>query len=193
MPLNSTQLQTLKSDIAANSATITFNGAPVAINALPSNADADAAIATYYNQPASPDYWVWRGDVTRVEVYTGSPTEGTSWDWTGFKNQSVTEQNAWFEMFMGGKCNFGNLNNRKGALAIFGTAGAGGANRTHIFNVVRRLATRIEKLFAVVVTSPPANTGNNSGDARGATTNPDVLGFSGSVTGNDVSNARNLP
>lgn len=153
MPLNSTQLQTLKSDIAANSATITFNGAPVAINALPSNADADAAIATYYNQPASPDYWVWRGDVTR----------------------------------------FGNLNNRKGALAIFGTAGAGGANRTHIFNVVRRLATRIEKLFAVVVTSPPANTGNNSGDARGATTNPDVLGFSGSVTGNDVSNARNLP
>lgn len=135
------------------------------------------------------DYWGWRSSVNRFEIYKASVSAGdsstgsaTTWDWTGYKNQGATEQDAWKEMFMGGAgCDFGNQPNRNGFLAIFGTAGAGGANRTHIFNAGRRKVTLLEKVFATAVVNPPNNTGNNSGDARGLKTNPDVLTVEGFI------------
>lgn len=140
-------------------------------------------VADGLNANASPDYFVHRSNVSRTDAYKGTISAGdsssgsaTTWDWVGYKNQSSPEQDAWHEMFMGGSCDFGNLNNRSGVLAIFGTAGAGGANRTHIFNVAKRRATVLEKLFSVAVSNPPVNTGNVSGDARGSKTNPDVQG-----------------
>lgn len=154
----------------------------------------DETAAGLLNAAASPDYWVWRSDVRRVDVYRTTSDAATTWGWTGFKNQGVPEQNAWFEMFMGGQCDFGNQNNRSGALAIFGTTGAGGDNRTHIFAVVRRKASVAEKLYAVAVVSPPANTGNDGvANNRGKTTNPDVLTVEGTITATNVSEARNLP
>lgn len=141
-------------------------------------------VADGLNANASPDYFVHRSNVTRVEVYKSTVPAGdsssgsaTTWDWTGYKNQSAPEQDAWKEMFMGGGCDFGNQNNRSGVLAIFGTAGAGGANRTHIFNVAKRRCTVLEKLFVADVPSPPVNTGNVDNDARGAKTNPDMQGI----------------
>jgi hypothetical protein len=66
MPLTSAQLATLKAAIAANTATIpagqpwTGGYAGQAINALPNGGDANAAIAGWYNLPASPAWTVWR-------------------------------------------------------------------------------------------------------------------------------------
>lgn len=182
MKLTIAQLATFKSWLLANAEGLSD--------------DAAAALA---NQKVSPNYFAWLPAVRRVDIYTAFPSEGTSWDWVGFKNQGVAEQNAWFEMFMGGSCNFGNQNNRSGVLAIFGTAGAGGSNRTHIFNAARRPITNFEKLFATHVTGAPANTGNdNIVGNQGKATNPDVFGIgadglpiAGFVTFNDVSVARN--
>lgn len=183
------QLTALKNDIAANTATILLGTGPTQIKDTENTLDINGEVAAWYNGVAEPGYWLWRSDVRRVDVYTAAPAEATAWDWTGFKNQSIPEHNAWFEMFMGGTCNFSNANNRAGALAIFGTAGAGGNNRTHIFNSVRRLAKRIEKLLAVAVLNPPANTGNTA-VARGSAGNPDAIGFEGAVNGNDITAAR---
>ncbi len=151
----------------------------------------DQDAADLANAAGSPDYWGWRTDVHRLDVYTALPVEGTSWGWTGYKNQAITEQGAWVEMFMGGVCNFSNANNRAGALAIFGTAGAGGANLTHIQNVVRRKLSNIEKLFSTQITGAPANTGNdNVAGNRGKTTNPDTIVWEGPVTSGQVAETR---
>lgn len=166
MNLTGPQLATLKAWIVANRG---------------SAFDADTVAAL--NVLADPAYYVFRANVTRSEVYktavagadssTGSPT---SWVWAGFKAQEPKEQTTWVEMMMGG-CNFGVLNNRAGALEIFGTAGNGGLNRVHIFNVARRRVTVFEKLFAAAVVAPPANTGNTAGQPRGSVLNPDTLGI----------------
>ena len=188
----------LKNDIAANTNTVELSaGNFVQIKDVPDTGDNNAVIADWYNGVASPDYFIHRDSVTRAEVYRTAVSAGDSssgvatvWDWTGYKNQGGPEQDAWKEMFMGGLCDFGNQNNRSGVLAIFGTAGAGGANRTHVFNVAKRRATRLEKLMGVAVTNPPANTGNVSADARGAKTNPDTLGLESPISGSDVTAAR---
>lgn len=164
----------------------------------------DQDAANLANAQASPAYFVHRTDVSRAQVYKTTVAAGdsstgaaTTWDWTGYKNQGSPEQDAWKEMFMGGSCDFNNLNNRAGVLAIFGTAGAGGTNRTHAFNVGKRKATNLEKLFVVVVGTVPNNTGNVTANTRGDPTNPDLLGiddngapFQGNVTANQVAEVR---
>jgi hypothetical protein len=200
--LNPAQKTTFKNDRAANTNTILAytlaspnERVSTQIKDVVEIADNYQFVADWYNLLAAPDYFVHRSDVTRGEVYKTTVSSGdsssgtaTSWDWTGYKNQGVPEQDAWKEMMMGG-CDFGSLNNRAGALAIFGTAGAGGANRTHIFNVAKRRVTNLERLYVVDVPSPPNNTGNADGDDRGSKTNPDVLGFEGSINGPQVADA----
>ena len=181
MPLNAAQLVTLKADIAAD---------PV-LSLLAHTADNAFTVAAAYNAVASPDYWVWRSSISRSDVYNGVAPGGSTWNWTFYKNQNVTEQGAWTQMFMGDAANVGNLNFRAGLVAIF-TAGSS-VNRDHVLALGRRLAKRSEKLFSVAVANPPANTGNNAADPRGATTNPDVLVFEGVVVPQDVLNAWNLP
>lgn len=71
MALSTSQLTTLKADIAANTATVTWQGSPIAINTLaattnPGDSDANDAIANWYNVQASPDFIVWR-DI-RMEI-----------------------------------------------------------------------------------------------------------------------------
>ena len=64
MSLTAAQLQTLKTNIAANTNTVSVDGdAPTAINAVPHDADAAQAIADWYNQIASPAYTVWNTSV----------------------------------------------------------------------------------------------------------------------------------
>jgi hypothetical protein len=84
MPLTSEQLQTLRTYLDAN---------------LPGVFDEEAAAAM--NLIASPSYYVWQSTITRSEVYHQTSPSGTTWNWTTYKNQNVTEQNAWTQMFMG--------------------------------------------------------------------------------------------
>ena len=187
--MNQTQLQTLKTDISANTAQI--NG--VAIKDLPNNSDSNFAIATWYSVLNTPDYWGWRSAVSREEIYNETGPTGSNWDWTTYKGQGVAEQNAWVQMFMGDSANFGKLNLRVGIGKIFSGSGAPATQRDHCLSLGRRKVLRVEKLFGIAVVNPPANTGNNAADARGAATNPDVLGFEGAISGSDVTQARNLP
>lgn len=184
--LSSSQLTTLRADINANTATI----GGIQIKNLPVNEDTAAAIAVWYSDLSSPAYWVWKTDVARVDIYNLTSPTGSTWDWTIYKNQSVAEQNAWVQMFMGDSANFGQVNLRVGIGKIFTGSAQANAQRDHCLAVGKRQANRIEKLFSSVVVNPPANTGNTSGDARGASTNPDVLTFEGAISGTVVSQAR---
>jgi hypothetical protein len=55
-----------------------------------------------------------------------------------------------------------------------------------------RDVTNAEKLYVVASTAAP-NAGNVGADPRGGQTNPDTLGYVGSITASDVSSALNLP
>lgn len=183
MQLTAPQIQTLKTWVNARLAEV------------PTRTEND--LAALANANAAPDYWLWRSKLSRATIYHGTGPGGTAWDWATYKAQTVPEQNAWTQMFMGDEGPVGNVNFRAGILAIF--SGSGGATqRTHCYAVSRRLATVGEKLFAVAVVSPPANTGNVSADTRGATTNPDNLGIGsdgqpmeGQVTPQNIIDAQN--
>ena len=169
MALTPAQNTIIKSHYLANMSTLNDEQARDAFNAL-----------------AIPAYNVWRSDVSRADIYAGA-----NWDWTIYKNQAVGEQNAWVQMFMGDKCNMGLLNFRVGVSKIFtGSAGAN-AQRDHVFASSKRSATLAEKLLAVAVLAPPANSGNDILQPRGSTGNPDVLGFEGLLTTQDVIDALN--
>lgn len=189
------QLQALKTDIAANINTIpagqpwsgSFAGQQ--IKDVPNTGDGNAAIAGWYNLLTAA-YKVWRTSVSRSEVYNNVSDSGSSWDWTFYKNQSVTEQNAWTQMFMGDSANFALLNFRVGVGRIF-TAGSS-VNRDHCLNVGKRICNNIERLFVTPILSPPANSGNDGiAGNRGTSSNPDVMTFEGTISGTDVELARN--
>lgn len=180
MTLTASQKVTVKAAILADNT----------LNSKPNNSDGNFEIARLMNLPASPSYWVWRTNVSRAEIYNITSDVATTWDWTLYKNQSATEQNSWVQMFMGDQASFAQLNLRAGIGKIF-TAGSSG-QRDHCLAVGRRTCSVIEKLLAITVTSPPANTGNDGivGN-RGKTTNPDVMTFEGNITNDDIESARN--
>ena len=106
------------------------------------------------NAEAVPVFWVWKTAVTREDVYTlqndltvGGAQTGF-WNWTTYKNQGATEQNAWVQMFMGDTANVSRLNVRDGIAAIFTGSAAATAQRDHILAIGRRKASRLERVFA---------------------------------------------
>lgn len=180
MSLSQQQLATLKAYIAAQ---------PELAN-QPQSTDGNQFIADAVNAIATPDYFVWRTNVTRSDIYHSTSLAGTNWEWNTYKAQTVPEQGAWVQMFMGDSANFSLMNLRSGVGKIFTGNQAQNDQRDHCFAVGRRKATIAEKLMAVAVTNPVANSGNNSGQARGSAANPDVMGFEGGVTKDDVDLAR---
>lgn len=181
--LTSAQLTALKAHITASGD----------LNTEPMNGDGHFNIAAKMNLTAVPDYFIWRSSVSRTEIYNTTGDASSTWNWATYKSQSVTEQGTWREIFMGDLAPFNRLNTRVGVKEIFSGSAAQNTQRDHVLSIGRRTATRAEKLFGVAVISPPANTGNNTGTARGTTTNPDEPGFEGNITPSDVQQARNLP
>lgn len=166
-PLTSQQLATVKADIAANQDLASAQGSD--------------AVAELYNAEASPPYWVWRTDVSRADIYTSQNDLAVSgaqtgfWSWTTYKGQSVTEQNAWVQMFMGDRADFSKANLRAGVAAIFTGTAAATAQANHCLAIGRRKATRLEKLLAT---------------GTGSTASPAVMSFEGSVTGQEIDAAK---
>lgn len=204
MALTPAQLATLKTNIIANTNTIpagmanagSFVGAQ--IKDIPNNGDGNLCVATWYNLPASPSFWGWQSAVSRTQIYHTTTDIPSVFDWQTFKNQSVTEQNAWTQMFMGDAAPFNKIALRNGVFSIFSGSAPQNAQRAHIFAAARRLAKNGEKLFAIAPiteggVAPVANNGNTLGNAAGATTNPYVMVFEGNVTASDVNSALNLP
>lgn len=166
MPLTTAQLQTLKTDIAAN--TNQING--VAINAMPMNDDAHFAIAAWYNGTASPNFTVWRTNVPVSDCKKATT-------WTEFIGRSQGERDAWQFMLSNGILNAADSNVRQGILDIF-SGPSGATTRAALTAIAKRLATFAEKLFAT---------------GTGSDGSPATMSFEGAISFQDVSQARGLP
>lgn len=134
-------------------------------------------IAEWYSR-FTPTYWVWRSDVSRSEIYNNISPDGTTWNWTTYKNQGATEQNAWVQMFMGDRADFSKANLRAGVAAIFAGSAQANAQRDHVLSMGRRLARKIEQIMAV---------------GAGTTLAPASMGYEGQLSEYDVTRALALP
>jgi len=172
MILTPQQLSALKADILADGA----------LASIPLGSDGDQTIADAYNLTVAPDFWVWRTDVTRAQIYHSTSPDATTWNWTTYKQQSVTEQGAWVQMFMGDIADFSLPNLRAGVAAIFTGSVPQNAQRDHILSMGRRKARRIEKLFAVASVGGSGN--------PGIATNPATMVVQGLLDGPTVGQAR---
>jgi hypothetical protein len=170
--LTSEMLQTLKAAILAET------DAAVVAARTPATRD-DRVIAAFYNQEAVPAFYVYRAQLSRHEILTGTSDEGTTFAWTAgaYITRSQGERDAFREMFNSTGNVDPSLPTIQSAFAdIFsGTGGAG--NRAHIKAMARRACNRFERIFA---------TGTGSKAA------PGVAAVSGSVSTDDVSRALNI-
>jgi hypothetical protein len=144
------------------------------------------------NLLATPAYWCWRSQVEKSEVVENVSVDGTSFVWAGngFISRSVGELECWNQLFsLGGVVNPSLANVRQAFSDIFSGTGNAATNRAHLLTVSRRSATVAEKLLALVATGP----GNNGGNPRGATTNPDNFGpgAEGNITLQNLIDASN--
>ena len=186
--LSPAQLAALTADLAANTATVLINGVATPINAVPHGAQNAQTVADWYNQTASPDYWIWRGAVSQLEIVSNKTPapDNTVWSWPAYIARTQGERDGWREMFADtGYIDFYRDNVRQGLADIFsGTANNAGAQRAHLLRIGRTQATYAQKLFAVAVTVN--GNGNTIADPRGGTTNPDAPGYFAPLAFNDV-------
>jgi hypothetical protein len=176
VPLTTAQLATLKADILADGA----------LNATPNTPDGNDAIAAVYNAAASPDFWVYRTGVLKAEYVGATSTDADGvtprnfiWTGNGFITRSAGEQAAWAEIFNSShQANPSLTNVRQAFVDVFSGTGNAASNRTHLANVSRRKATRVEKILAA---------------GTGTAASPATMTHEGPVTYVDVTNARNLP
>lgn len=138
------------------------------------------AMADWFNVAATPTYYVKRTALSRHEILTGTSDQGTTFAWAGagYITRAQGERDAFLQMFNSTGTVNPSLPSIVAAFAdIF--SGAGGApNRTHITNMSRRPATRVEKLFAT---------------GAGTQIGPSTMAFEGALNPSDVIKAINLP
>lgn len=142
MALTAPQLATLKAAIDAD---------PV-LAAKPLNSDGYFEIAAVLNtELASPDFWVWRSNVTQDEIMQNG------FDWVRVDNLSVGKARIWEWLFdnQAAAINPSKANVRAGIAEVWKGTAADNAVRQAVFNHCQRLATRAQKLFA---TGPGAST-----------------------------------
>lgn len=144
MALSPAEQARLRADIAADPT----------LGALPHTTASADEICAAYNATATPPYWVYKTTLSKEEIVGVTSVEGTAFIWTGngFIGRANGELVAWQELFAGergpGSCNPSLVNVRQAFSDIFSGVGNAASNRTHIANVWRRLATRLEQLFA---------------------------------------------
>jgi hypothetical protein len=157
MTLSAAQLQVFADDLVANTD-------QTIIDALV--AGANNVILEWYNTSSSPDFWVFKSRVDGkdlkeaidwAEILTGSPVSAAErWALDMIMWPSETG-GRWFNPTL--------ENNRDGLVEIFG----GQPNtRDAILNISVRLATRIERLFAVTATGPAGGDGSDKAQSADA-------------------------
>lgn len=136
MSLTIGQLQTLKTDIAADSI----------LSLLPQTGDGAFEVAAAYNLQASPDYTVWRNGIETKEVKRNV-------DWNEYIVIGTGERAAFELMISNGIIDAGDVNIRQGFQDVFSGA-AQATTRNNMVAMAKRLAIRIEALLAVGTGSP---------------------------------------
>lgn len=158
MALTSAQLATLRADILAD---------PV-LSAMPNTQEAAWNIAVIYNTNASPNFTVWK---TNVPIETvGRAFNGAEWAGMSSLNHTRLQTVAQYNSYVNPSL--------QDIRAMFDDiwSGAGGANtRTNLLALWKRLATRVEKLFAT---------------GTGSDASPGTMTFEGQISYQDVYNAR---
>lgn len=191
MPLTTTQLQALKTAIAANPTWA----------AIPNNSDGNFTLAALLNAPAAPSFPVWRTDTKASAIldaidfskYTPNDAADSTTLWLNRALAAQTKQLNLQIMVQGrDTLNTAPPNVRAGlrdaVIAVpTGAAGAltspGGASGVNVLNACTRNATEAEKILA---------TASQASDTTGAVT-ARVMGYEGAVSAQDVETARNLP
>lgn len=158
MPLTPAQQITLKAAVIAD----------VQLNAFPRTQDGAYAIASLLNQAASPSFTAWKTNVAINDV--GKAFNGTELAGLTTGNQSRLQTIA---LYLAGGVNPSLADNRAFFDDVFSGAG-GTATRAKLLILWKRLATRVEKIFA---------TGTGTDIA------PATLVFEGTVSGTDVNDA----
>ena len=131
MALTNEELVILRDDIASDPA---FAG-------LPHNSDGAWAVAAAYNLQAVPDFYLWKNTLSTADCKTAMV-------WTEFIGRTAGEREAWQFMLSNGEINPSDVNVRQGIADIF-SGPSGLQSRTNLVAIAKRLATRIQKLFAV--------------------------------------------
>ena len=159
MSLTPSQLATLKAAILAD---------PV-LNAYPQNSDGAYNMAIFLDQPATPDFIVWKTSVDPDEVMKNGM------DWTRVDNLSVGKARIWDWMSRLGTFNPSKTNIRAGIDAAWVGTAADLAVRAMVYTHCKRLATKAEKLFA-------SGTGSDAA--------PAVMTIEGRLQYSDIEQAR---
>ena len=132
MALTTAQKATLKEAILAD---------PV-LNAYPNNSDGAYDMAVFLDQPATPDFIVWRTAVDPDEVMKNGM------DWTRVDNLTIGKARIWEWMSRLGTFNPSKTNIRAGIDAAWVGTAADLAVRAVVYTHCKRVATKAEKLFA---------------------------------------------
>lgn len=131
----------------------------------------DVFVANFYNVLASPDYIVWRTDVSQDEIMQNG------FDWVQVDNLSVGAARIWEWLFdnESNTINASKANVRAGIDECWKGTAAKLAVRNAVYLHLKRKANLIEKLFAT---------------GTGSDASPAVMGFEGELNYTDASKAR---
>lgn len=158
--LTPAQKTTLKADIIANPD----------LNSKPNNTDGAFDIAALYNLNATPSFTVWKTNVSIDDV--GKKLNGT--ELAGLTTANNTRLQT-IAIFLAGGVNPAVPDNRQFFDDVF--SGAGGTNtRANLLVLWKRLASRVEKLYAT---------------GTGSDASPATMTFEGPISYQDVDQARN--
>lgn len=160
--LTDPQLTVLKADILAD---------PV-LSSFPAGSDGSYAIAQLYNEPASPEWIVWKTSVNPDDIMRNGM------DWTRVDNLSVGKARIWDWMTRLGSFDASKVNIRAGIDATWVGTAADLAVREMVYTHCKRPAKRSEKLFST---------------GTGLLASPATMTFEGQLDWGDVNRARNLP
>lgn len=163
MSLTPSQLSALKAAILADGT----------LAAQPMNSDGNFAIAAALNAPASPVFIVWRTNVLADEI--GNAWLGTDID--GMSALNMQRLQLLLASSPAGVFNMSRADRRAGFENPFGT-NQNNASRVAMRAAWKRSTTRGERIYA---------TGTGSDSVPGA------LVFEGTISSNDVEQARQLP
>ena len=132
MALNTQQLATLKAAILAD---------PV-LDAYPNNSDGAYDMAIFLDQPATPDFIVWRTSVPIDDIMRNGM------DWARVDNLSVGKARIWDWMSRLGQFDASRTNVRAGIDACWVGTAADLAVRTAVYIHCKRSASFAEKVLA---------------------------------------------
>lgn len=175
------QCETLKADIGADA---TLNAARIGRQ--------DQVIADAYNVNASPAYYVWKSKASRDDIMYSFGEGGTKFDTsgTGYVTRTVQEITLLESVFnkTTGQMNpMNELMRDSFANSMSGATAPAPANRVHMQAVIRRLASRGERLFVDSTTQPC--TGGTGNKPNG----PCLMTFEGPMSATHIACALNLP